>query len=147
MHACTACIAPLHHRPMHAVTAWALLFWFCLRYTFTSSYFGLSDLTISLTSSNFKIWSFYSSILFWFTKTSHYIVFLWGFKLARLQVYQVEVCMTNFYFQIWWFFSSKYFCNTKTLFLNSIFFSLLRFSVQFGLFFLFQMEAFDPPLM
>ncbi len=39
MHACAACIAPWHHGPMHAVTAWALLFWFCLRYTLTSSYF------------------------------------------------------------------------------------------------------------
>ncbi len=39
MHACAACIAPWHHGLMHAVTAWALLFWFCLRYTLTSSYF------------------------------------------------------------------------------------------------------------
>jgi hypothetical protein len=41
MHACTARIAPWHHRPMHAVTAWALLFWFHFRYTFISSYFGI----------------------------------------------------------------------------------------------------------
>ena len=33
MHACAACIAPWQHRQMHAVTAWAVLFWFCLRYT------------------------------------------------------------------------------------------------------------------
>ncbi len=38
-YACTACIAPWHHRLMRAVTAWALLFWFCFRYTFISSYF------------------------------------------------------------------------------------------------------------
>ncbi len=42
IHACTSCIAPWHHRPMHAVTAWALLFWFCLRYTSISSYFGFN---------------------------------------------------------------------------------------------------------
>ncbi len=40
MHACTACITPWCHRRMHAVTAWALLFWFCPGYTFISSYFG-----------------------------------------------------------------------------------------------------------
>ncbi len=40
MHACTACIAPWHHRLNHAITEWALLFWFCLRYSFTSNYFG-----------------------------------------------------------------------------------------------------------
>jgi len=39
MHARTACIASWCHRPMHAVTALARLFWFHLRYTFTSSYF------------------------------------------------------------------------------------------------------------
>ncbi len=39
MHACTAFIAPWHHRPMHAVTSCPPLFQFCLRYTFTSSYF------------------------------------------------------------------------------------------------------------
>jgi len=32
---------PWHHRPMHAVTAWAQLFWFHLGYTFTSSYFAV----------------------------------------------------------------------------------------------------------
>jgi len=31
----TACIAPWHHMPIHAVTAWGLWFWFCLGYTFT----------------------------------------------------------------------------------------------------------------
>ncbi len=41
MHACTACTAPWRHRPMYAVTAWPLLFWFCLGYTFISSYFVL----------------------------------------------------------------------------------------------------------
>ncbi len=35
MHACTACIAPWCHRLMHTVTAWALLFWFRLGYTFS----------------------------------------------------------------------------------------------------------------
>jgi len=39
MYAPTACIAPWCHRLMHAVTEWALLFRFHLRYTFTSSYF------------------------------------------------------------------------------------------------------------
>ncbi len=48
MHGLTACITPWHRRPIlhglcckhcpmtsQANTAWALLFWFCLRYTFT----------------------------------------------------------------------------------------------------------------
>ncbi len=45
-HAVSACIGlwhhrlmHAHHRPNHAATAWTLLFWFCLRYTFTSNYF------------------------------------------------------------------------------------------------------------
>jgi hypothetical protein len=42
MHACTACIAPWCHRPMHVDTAWALSFWFCIGYTFISSYFGFT---------------------------------------------------------------------------------------------------------
>jgi hypothetical protein len=40
MHVCTACIAAWHHRPMHVLTSWALLFWFHLGYTFISNYFG-----------------------------------------------------------------------------------------------------------
>ncbi len=40
MHAWTACIDPWCHRQMHAVTAWALLFWYCLGYTFIYGYFG-----------------------------------------------------------------------------------------------------------
>jgi hypothetical protein len=48
MHACTACIIPWRHTPMHPVTAWALLFWFHLRYTFISSYFGDYWLSIYL---------------------------------------------------------------------------------------------------
>ncbi len=39
MHACTAGIAPWCHRLIHAVIAWALLFWIHLGYTFISSYF------------------------------------------------------------------------------------------------------------
>ncbi len=46
IHACTACIALWHHRPMHAVTAWDLLFWFHLGYTFTSNYFGFKKIQI-----------------------------------------------------------------------------------------------------
>jgi hypothetical protein len=39
-YACMSCMhCPWNHRPMHAVTAWALLFWFCLGYTFISSYY------------------------------------------------------------------------------------------------------------
>ncbi len=41
MHTCTAYIAPWCLRPMHVVTAWALLFWYYLWYTFISSYFAL----------------------------------------------------------------------------------------------------------
>jgi hypothetical protein len=48
MHACTACIAPWHHRLMHTVTAWALLFWFCLGHTFISSYFVCPLLVLDL---------------------------------------------------------------------------------------------------
>jgi hypothetical protein len=40
MHACTTCFDPWCHRQMHSVMAWALLFWYCLGYTFISSYFG-----------------------------------------------------------------------------------------------------------
>jgi hypothetical protein len=46
-YACMYCMhCPWCHRPMHAVTAWALLFWFFLGYTLISSYFGGKALSL-----------------------------------------------------------------------------------------------------
>ncbi len=52
VHACIslwgACIRMQYHRPMHALTAWALLFWFHLGYTFISSYFVFDLLNLNI---------------------------------------------------------------------------------------------------
>jgi hypothetical protein len=47
VHACISlwgvCISLWCHRLMHAITPWALLFWFCFGYTFTPATLGLTN--------------------------------------------------------------------------------------------------------